>query len=333
MISFLQLNSRSASSGAALLMAACFLVAFSFTQAPAEPRGAAASGVSPATNMARSTQGQAAFDPMTDGRPQSPDSYGGRSHEADYSHPVDRAPTTVDPPQRRRSNPVVKFINTDLSPITQSLASAERGSLLKSAIKVMHLLGIILGLGAATVLDLVIVKFLLAGKIKQEQISIVRFVTGIVSAGLGILWVSGLLYLAHYAAFDPNKLWNQKVWAKIAIVGVLTINGYFIHHIVLPLMEKQVGRALFAGLSRGQTALLLIFGTVSATSWYVPLILGAMPHFNFVVPAPGLLVGYAIVLAVAIAVTQGIVGAIQRGGTRPAASAKPRIEPSMAATA
>ena len=77
----------------------------------------------------------------------------------------------------------------------------------------MHLLGIILGLGAATVLDLVIVKFLVSGKIKAEQVAMVKFMTGIVSAGLAVLWVSGILYLAHYAMFDPVKLGNQKVWA------------------------------------------------------------------------------------------------------------------------
>lgn len=333
MTSFLQLISRRVSSGAALFAAACILVAFTFTQTPAENHKGAANGSPPAINMAQSTQGKSFLDPMSDGTRQNHGGYDSSYHDADYSRPVDAPATGSGPLKKKKSNPVVKFINSDMSPITQSLATAEPGSLLKSAVKVMHLLGIILGLGAATVLDLVIVKFLVTGEIKSDQISIVRFVTGIVSVGLAILWLSGLLYLAHYAAFDPNKLWNQKVWAKIAIVGVLTINGYFIHHIVLPLMEKQVGRALFSGLSRKQCALLLIFGTISATSWYVPLVLGAMPHFNFVVPAPGLLVGYAIVLAMAIGATQGMVSAIQRGGTRPAASAKPRIEPSMAATA
>ncbi|WP_152579230.1 hypothetical protein [Bosea sp. LC85] len=218
---------------------------------------------------------------------------------------------------------VSHFISSAMRPIIYSILIAEPGSLLKSAIKVLHLLGIILGLGAATVLDLVIVKFLVSGKIKADQIAIVKFVTGIVSAGLAVLWLSGILYLVHYAAFDPAKLWNQKVWAKIAIVGVLTINGYFIHHTVMPLLEKQIGRSLFAGLSRKQVAMMLVFGTVSATSWYVPLILGAMPHFNFIVPAPRLLVAYAIILGIAIAATHGMVGALRRNGGAPEAQLQP----------
>lgn len=174
------------------------------------------------------------------------------------------------------------------------------------------MLGIVLGLGAATVLDLISVKFFVSDTIKTDQLAIAKYMTGIVSAGLAILWVSGILYLTHYAVFDPAKLWNEKIWAKIGIVGVLTINGYFIHHTILPLLEKQVGHSLFAGLSRKQIALMLVFGTVSATSWYVPLILGSMPAFNFIVPAPDLLLAYALILLIAIVTMSGIASALPR---------------------
>jgi len=201
--------------------------------------------------------------------------------------------------------------------VFHSIVSAEPSAMVKSIIKVGHLIGIILGLGAATVLDLIVVRFLLAGKVRSEHVVLIEFMTKIVTGGLVILWISGLSYLFHYVMFDPSKLANQKVWAKIAIVVVLTINGYFIHSSVVPLIKRQVGRALFAGLPRRECALMLAFGTISATSWYVPLILGAMPHFNFVVPASGLLGAYAILLLLAIASTQGIVHAIKRNEASP----------------
>jgi hypothetical protein len=201
--------------------------------------------------------------------------------------------------------------------IVTSLTMAEPGSVIKSAIKVMHLLGIILGLGAATVLDLVILKFLISGKIKHEHVAVVEFVSKIVTAGLVILWLSGLSYLLHYAVFDPAKLANQKVWAKIIIVAMLTVNGYFIHHRVLPLIKRQVGGALFRGLADDERAMMITFGTISATSWYVPLVLGAMPQLNFVVPASSILSAYAVVLAIAIASTQGIAHRVWRNEPDP----------------
>jgi hypothetical protein len=206
-----------------------------------------------------------------------------------------------------------------------TLLAAEPSSLIKSAIKVAHLVGIVLGLGAATVLDIVILRFLVLGKIKDEHANLVEFMSKIVTVGLCVLWASGLCYLMHYAIFNPESLGNQKIWAKIAIIAVLTINGYFIHHNVLPLVRKQVGGSLFGGLARGDCALMVIFGTVSATSWYVPLILGAMPQLNVGVPASAVLAAYSLLLLLGIASTQGLVYALWREEPSPEQIAQYKI--------
>ena len=180
------------------------------------------------------------------------------------------------------------------------LISSEPGTVLKSGVKLVHLLGIAIGLGAATVLDLVIVRFLVTRRIARESAAVVVFCSKIVTAGLVLLWLSGLGFLVHYSVFDPEKLGNPKIWAKIAIVGVLTLNGIFIHQIVLPLVKARIGQSLFAGLGARQRIILLASGTVSATSWYVPLILGALPQFNFVLPATTILLAYFFFLSTAI---------------------------------
>ena len=180
------------------------------------------------------------------------------------------------------------------------LISSEAGTVLKSGLKLVHLLGIAIGLGAATVLDLVIVRFLVTRTIAREFAAVVVFCSKIVTAGLVLLWLSGLGFLIHYSVFEPEKLGNPKIWAKIAIVGVLTLNGFFIHQIVLPLVKARIGQSLFAGLGARQRIVLLASGTVSATSWYVPLILGAFPQFNFVLPATTILLGYFVILSAAI---------------------------------
>jgi hypothetical protein len=166
--------------------------------------------------------------------------------------------------------------------------------------------GIILGLGAATILDLLIVRFLMAGRVDPVHVAVVKFCSGLVTLGLIILWISGSAYLLHYWAFDPGLIGNPKVWSKIVIVGVLTINGVFIHSRVLPIVAAQQGRSLFEGLATGQKRMLLFFGTVSATSWYVPLLLGAMPQLNFVVPATSILAAYTLLLLFGLTATQGI---------------------------
>jgi hypothetical protein len=183
--------------------------------------------------------------------------------------------------------------------------SADPVATLKSSLIAAHLFGLLLGVGAATLLDLFIVRFMILGKVSKEYCSVVDFSSKIVTIGLLILWVTGIGFLIHYAVFDPVKLTNQKVWAKIAIVVVLTLNGMFIHRTVLPLMHNRIGRNLFDGITPSQRSLLLVTGSISATSWYVPLVLGAFPQLNFL-PAWPILLAYMLLLTAAILVTHGL---------------------------
>jgi len=156
---------------------------------------------------------------------------------------------------------------------------------IKGGIRIVHFMGLALGLGTATFLDLMIIRFMLKSKIRQAHTDAFHFGTRVVTAGLILLWISGLGFLIHYAAFDPDKLGNPKIWAKMTIVAVLTLNAVYLHRAVLPLVDHQVSRTLFDGLSIRQRVLMLIGGTTSATSWYVPVALGSIPHFNNSLPA------------------------------------------------
>lgn len=167
---------------------------------------------------------------------------------------------------------------------------------IRTALRVIHFGGLVLGLGAATLLDLIIARFILLRGISSEHVYVVDFSSKVVTIGLGLLWVSGIGFLVHYGFFEPAKLQNPKVWAKIAIVAVLSVNGLLVHYFVLPRIRNQVGKRLLDGLSPSDVSLVLLTGTVSVISWYVPLLLGAVPQLNYVVPAEMILSGYALLL-------------------------------------
>lgn len=175
----------------------------------------------------------------------------------------------------------------------------------KSGLIALHLVGLILGLGAATLLDLVIARFLVKNRVTSDYCQVVEFSSKVVSIGLALLWLTGLSFLVLYAVSDPVKLTNQKIWAKMIVVGILTLNGVFIHRTVLPVMRSQIGRGLFDRLLPRERSLLLASGAISVTSWYIPMLLGAFPQLNFLPAVPILLV-YALLLLAAIIATQSL---------------------------
>ncbi len=184
---------------------------------------------------------------------------------------------------------------------------------IRTGLRIIHFVGLALGLGAATVLDLMIFRFFLNGKVTSEQWAIFDFGSKIVNAGLVLLWVTGFGFLAYYGAFEPIKFGNEKVWAKMLIVLILTINGFFIHAVILPKVKAQIGRSLLEGMSARQKSVLLTSGAISATSWYVPLLLGALPQLNFVVPMTTILLAYALILALVAVVSHGVLLVVPNG--------------------
>ncbi|OCP38094.1 hypothetical protein [Ensifer sp. LC163] len=199
---------------------------------------------------------------------------------------------------------------------------------LKTGLRILHFIGLALGLGAATVLDLMIVRFFIKGKVAPEHWAVFHFGSKIVNWGLILLWVTGIGFMTYYGYFEPIKLGNEKVWAKMTIVAILTVNGAFIHAVILPKVKMQIGRSLMEGMSTKQRSTFLISGAVSATSWYVPLMLGALPQLNFVVPMTVILMAYGLLLAAAIVISHSLLFVLPADKV-PAKQTKTRIEPMM----
>jgi len=166
----------------------------------------------------------------------------------------------------------------------------------------LHLLGLCFGLGGATMLDFWIIRWMRWGGLPAEIARTFLFVSKVVSLGLGLLWLSGLGFLAVYALEAPEKLANPKIAAKLTVVAVLTLNGWLIHALVLPGVLRDVSRPMFDGVSRGHTGIFLISGAVSGVSWYAAFALGIMRELNGRVAA-GLLLAlwFTAVVAAALA--------------------------------
>ncbi|MCP8688192.1 hypothetical protein [Marinobacterium sedimentorum] len=175
---------------------------------------------------------------------------------------------------------------------------------LKTLIKITHLFGLALGIGGALLLDLIIFNFFHRRSISREKFDILRQSTRVVSLGLGLLWISGAGYLLHYLAYFEQGLHNPKVWAKIIIVAILTLNGMLIHRFILPHIEARIGKTLFHDCSRRRQTAMLCASVISVVSWLTPLALGACKELNFSTHWSQILLAYGGLLLLGVIVIQ-----------------------------
>lgn len=113
----------------------------------------------------------------------------------------------------------------------------------------------------------------------------------VVSAGLAVLWVTGLALWALASADSPQAVaWNPKMCAKLAVVSLLTLNGWALHTCVFP------------GLQTAEPAarLPVVLGAFSSASWVYAAFVGVARPLAGVLSFAGFMGLYALSLGLAL---------------------------------
>lgn len=148
--------------------------------------------------------------------------------------------------------------------------------LLHQAFIVLHLIGLALGLGAATVTDYSLWRTLKkADRITPETVQWIRSFSTLVWWGIVLLSLSGIgLFLG-----DPQKyLHSNGFLAKMIIVTVLVLNGIALNAYATARLttfnfsQKYLRRDAAWKVRK----LSFVFGAVSVTSWYGALLMAVM---------------------------------------------------------
>lgn len=162
---------------------------------------------------------------------------------------------------------------------------------------IVHNVGFIFGIGAATITDILFFRFLQDSKISEQEKGIMDILSSVIWVGLAILVVSGvMLYLPE----QSRLLASSKFLLKIVVVSVITVNGVLLNIFVAPKMRMlsfadhpravHFRRAAFA------------LGGVSIVSWYTAFLLGSLRSIPLTFTAG--LIGYLVVLFGVIAGSQ-----------------------------
>lgn len=191
--------------------------------------------------------------------------------------------------------------------------------LTKCVLSVAHLVGLVLALGTTLYLDGACF-YSIAGRSWERYTtfmseSLFSFATKYVVVGLAILWLSGIGFLAHYAVFEPEKLSNPKIYAKLTLVCVLTANGYFLHHHVLGrvVRMKDCGQFLRSKADR----LCMFSGALSGATWTGAFLLGALPILNNAVAFSVLVAAWAALVVTVYLCAKGFIALAARRDDAP----------------
>lgn len=173
-------------------------------------------------------------------------------------------------------------------------------SLIYQACLTLHLVGLLIGMGAATVADYSLFRNLRMGdRISAETVAWMRSFSQLVWIGLGILAVSG----SGLFALDPAKyLHSTGFMAKMLFVLILIINGLFLNFYTTARLTtfnfSQKYRLRDAAWKARKLS--FIFGAISATTWYATLVTAMFKSYIHV-SFEAYVVVYVVVLAGAIA--------------------------------
>ena len=158
----------------------------------------------------------------------------------------------------------------------------------------IHSIGFILGVGAATITDIFFFKFLKHHQITQEEKGILDTLTSVIWAALATLVVSGLiLFLSDSARLGSSPKFLLKV---VAVLGIV-VNGVLLNLFVAPRMRLFS----FEGTKPARRLRRLAFalGAISITSWYSAFVLGSLRHIGEYSFTEGL-IGYGALLGLVV---------------------------------
>ena len=173
---------------------------------------------------------------------------------------------------------------------------------LHDALLITHVIGLVLGYGVAISIDFLLLRALLSRRLSPIILDVAQHAARLTTLGLLILWLSGIGFLFEYRNTAPEKLENPKIYAKIIIVTLLSLNGYLIHRFVFPTLWRYAGKDVLGLASSRVLLVFCVCAAISTVSWIFPLILGLNSALNFSYPAEELLVQYVVSVLFGISV-------------------------------
>lgn len=193
-------------------------------------------------------------------------------------------------------------------------------------LRLAHLLAVAVGFGVAVETEIFMLKRRRT-TVSAGMMSGLKHRHSVILYALGAMWVTGAALVALRTGFLFDAF-TPKLWAKVTVVTILSVNAMFVAQVAMPILADHAGQRISALPVTAQRALFAVAG-ISATSWLVALLLGSSvllktsPAWLFQSALP---VAYVLGILTANVVGQHLYATRKDCRTKPAAFALPKLK-------
>jgi hypothetical protein len=143
---------------------------------------------------------------------------------------------------------------------------------LQSILVIAHIIGAAIGVGGATMSDMLFFRAMKNRIITTDQFHLLKAASTVVFGGMALVVLSGvwLLFLS------PELLEVPRVQAKLTAVLVLMLNGFVLHAGLLKYLQKNLDAPLRQQGLRARQWIFAASGSASIVSWYAAFVLASL---------------------------------------------------------
>ena len=151
------------------------------------------------------------------------------------------------------------------------------GVKMKTMLLYVHLLSLAAAFGSMLIAEHLI--FSRGKKFTYDRYDTVLFASHTVSVSLLLLWLTGIGFIVLGYMDDPAYILNQKIWAKVSIVILMSINGIYIERTLLPRLAL-VSKGELLTRSAAESARFRLSFAISLAGWLIAAFYGAAKFLN-----------------------------------------------------
>ena len=146
--------------------------------------------------------------------------------------------------------------------------------LLFTKVLVIHIISVMIAVGTVTVTDYLHILGLRNPKLERQTLFVFPHLSNLIRLALLAIYITGtMMVLAR-----PEILSSPLFWVKLTLVGIVTVNGFILHHVIFPRIEKGIKKKQYS------TQLIRIAafgGSLSVISWYGIVVLALTKNVGY----------------------------------------------------